>query len=47
MTEEQLIIVSFDKEATPEQMKLAQQLVEVMTNEKTKVLIVGGRPNDR
>lgn len=45
--QEQKIIISFDKEATPEQMRAAHQLVEALTTETTTVLIVGGRPNDR
>jgi len=43
----QRIVIAFDKEATPEQMKSALELVEKLTNETTTVLIVGGRPNDR
>jgi len=45
--QEQKIIISFDKEATPEQMRAALNLVDELTNENTTVLIVGGRPNDR
>lgn len=44
---EQIIIISFDKEATEEQMKRALEMVNVLSNENCRVLIVGGRPNDR
>jgi len=47
MTEEQTIVISFDKEATPEQMRGALKLIEELTTENCRVLIVGGRPNDR
>lgn len=45
--QEQTIIISFDKVATPEQMRGALKLVEALTTENCRVLIVGGRPNDR
>lgn len=44
---DQTIIISFDREATAVQMETALQMVENLTTETTKVLIVGGRPNDR
>jgi ribosomal protein S2 len=44
---EQKIVIAFDKEATPEQMEKALEMVSSLSDEKTTVLIVGGRPNDR
>jgi len=44
---EQTIVISFDTVATPEQMRAALKMVEDLSTENCRVLIVGGRPNDR